>query len=246
MASKRLKELKDIHDLEDKSRVEVISKEDLLEVINRLAKVESEIKTHKKKDKEEKDSLKAEIEKLKLENIELKKCIKLKESKAKEDTSILEDIKLEIEKVKIENIDLKKHIDKLEESKEEGEICTLEDIKEEIKKVKEDVKNDMEVAKTGWVDIVKRNIKTQIKEEHIVNTTLEEEEMRQARRLNIRVTRLKEGASPKEDVKILGKMLGYTDDLSINKAGRVGQDTIKKRALVLRFNDVEARVTFFN
>ena len=80
MASKRLKELKDIHDLEDKSRVEVISKEDLLEVINHLTKVESEIKTHKKKDKEEKDPLNVEIEKLKLDNIESEKCIKLKES----------------------------------------------------------------------------------------------------------------------------------------------------------------------
>ena len=54
MASKRLKELKDIHDLEDKSRVEVISKEYFLEVINYLRKVENEMKTHKKEDKEKK------------------------------------------------------------------------------------------------------------------------------------------------------------------------------------------------
>ena len=40
-------------------------------------------------------------------------------------------------------------------------------------------------------------------------------------------------------------MLGYTDVLPINKAWRVGRDTTKKRALVLQFKDVEARVTFF-
>ena len=38
------------------------------------------MKTHKKKDKEEKDPLNVEIEKLKLDNIESEKCIKLKES----------------------------------------------------------------------------------------------------------------------------------------------------------------------
>ena len=57
----------------------------------------------------------------------------------------------------------------------------------------------MELAKTGWVDVVKRNIKNELKDENIVNTTLEEEKMRQARRLNVRVTGLKEGACPDED-----------------------------------------------
>ena len=36
-------------------------------------------------------------------------------------------------------------------------------------------------------------------DENILNTTLEEEKMRQDRRLNVRVTGLKEGASPNED-----------------------------------------------
>ena len=44
----------------------------------------------------------------------------------------------------------------------------------------------MELAKTGWVDLVKRNIKKELKDENIVNTTLEEEKMHQARRLNVR------------------------------------------------------------
>ena len=56
----------------------------------------------------------------------------------------------------------------------------------------------MELAKPGWVD-VKRNIKKELKDENIVNTTLKEEKMCQARRLNVRVTRLNEGVSPDED-----------------------------------------------
>ena len=48
----------------------------------------------------------------------------------------------------------------------------------EIKKVKEEAKNDMELAKMGWVDVVKRNIKKKKKKDgNIVNTTLEEEKM---------------------------------------------------------------------
>ena len=38
--------------------------------------------------------------------------------------------------------------------REDGEIFSIEDIKEEIKNVKEEVKIDMELAKTGWVDVV--------------------------------------------------------------------------------------------
>ena len=41
--------------------------------------------------------------------------------------------------------------------------------------------------------------------------------MRQARRLNVRVIRLKEGVSPDEDAQTLGKMLGYTKALPITK-----------------------------
>ena len=62
MASKLFKEFKDIHNLEDKSRVEVISKEDFLQVINRLEKVDNNMKT---KEKKENESIKVEIEKLK-------------------------------------------------------------------------------------------------------------------------------------------------------------------------------------
>ena len=46
--------------------------------------------------------------------------------------------------------------------------------------------------------------------------------MRQARRLNVHVTRHKEGASPDEDVQTLGKMLGYRKALPITKAWMSG------------------------
>ena len=37
----------------------------------------------------------------------------------------------------------------------------------------------MELAKTGWVDVVKRNTRKELKDENIVNTTLEEEKCTQ-------------------------------------------------------------------
>ena len=78
----------------------------------------------------------------------------------------------------MENTNLKKQLNDIEVYREDGEISSIEDIKDEIKKVKEEVNNNIELAKTGWVDVVKRNIKKEIKDENIVNTTLEEEKMR--------------------------------------------------------------------
>ena len=66
----------------------------------------------------------------------------------------------EVAKLKVDNENLLKQVKDLDTSRDDGEISSLEDIKDEIKKVKEDVKNDMESAKTGWVDVVKRNIKS--------------------------------------------------------------------------------------
>ena len=68
--------------------------------------------------------------------------------------------------------------------------------------------------------------------------------MCQARRLNVRVIGLKEGASPIEDAQTLGKMLGY-EALPITKTWKVGRDTTRKRALVLQFKDSESRIAFF-
>ena len=61
----------------------------------------------------------------------------------------------------------------------------------------------MELVRTGCVDVVKRNTKKEIKDKNIVNTTLEEEKMCQARRLNVHVIGLKEYASPEEDAQTL-------------------------------------------
>ena len=111
MASKRTKE---IHE-------GTISKEEFLDVVNRLVKLEKwakEIEAQNKKDKEEKDMLMGQITKL-----------------------------------KVDNINLQKQLQDLETSREDGEISSLEDIKDEIKKVKEEVRNDMELAKIGWVDV---------------------------------------------------------------------------------------------
>ena len=100
---------------------------------NDMRKCAKEVKTQKKKDREEKGALKAEIEKLKVENTNL--------------TKQLNDLEVYREDVKYPP-------------------------KEEIKKVKEEVKNDIELAKTGWVDIVKRNIKKEIKDEILLTLAL--------------------------------------------------------------------------
>ena len=240
MSTKRSKDVKDVHDLDVS-----ISKDDFLDMANRLTKIENEMKKmlknaeiERKKDKEEKDSLRAEMGKMNLEKDLLKEDIKVIKLEK-------ESLKVEMEKIKVENSNLKKQIIGLEHSKEENEKSSLENIKEQIERVKTEVKNDMEKEKTGWVDIVKRNIKNEIiKEDHIVHTTLEEEKMRQGRRLNVRVVGLKEGASPEEDAKGLGKMLGYVDTLPITKVWRVGRDITRKRALVLQFKDLDSKTYF--
>ena len=69
---KKKKKHKEIHD-------EVVCKEVFLDAFNRLVKIENDMKkwvkeaeSHKKKDKEEKDAVKVEIEKLKVGNVNLK------------------------------------------------------------------------------------------------------------------------------------------------------------------------------
>ena len=68
--------------------------------------------------------------------------------------------------------------------------------------------------------------------------------MGQVRRLNVRVTNLKAGASPDEDAQTQGKRLGYAEALPITKTWRVGRDNGRKIALVLQFKDLESRITF--
>ena len=85
------------------------------------------------------------------------------------------------------------------------------------KKVKEKIKNDMELVRTGCVDVVKRNTKKEIKDKNIVNTTLEEEKMCQGWHLNVCVIGLKKGASLDKDVETLEELLRYIETLPITK-----------------------------
>ena len=73
MMSRQTKEHKDIQG-------EAISKEDLLDLFNHLTKMENDMRKwakdaeiEKKKDREQKDVVKAEIKKIKVENTNLKK-----------------------------------------------------------------------------------------------------------------------------------------------------------------------------
>ena len=93
----------------------------------------------------------------------------------------------------------------------------------------------MELSKTGWVDVVKCNLKKELKDENFVNTTLKCT-CHQAQG---------EGISRRRHVQTLGKMLGQKEALPITKTWRVVRDTTRKRALVLQFKDLESRITFF-
>ena len=148
-------------------------------------------------------------------------------------------------------------------TREEGEISEVdkEVIKEELAKaMKEELEvktkaitEQIEASRDGWVEVVKRNLKKEAKEDAqkeellIVHTTLEEEKMRHARRLNIRVTGIGEkDSTPDMDGRQLCSKLGYKEDqpLPFAKAWRAGKDLTKKRPLILNFPSEEARSTF--
>ena len=78
----------------------------------------------------------------------------------------------------------------------------------------------------------------------IVRTTLEEEKMRQARRLNVRVTGIdeEEGSTPKKDGRELCNKLGYKEEepLPFIKTWRAGKDLTRERALILQFTNDES------
>lgn len=139
-------------------------------------------------------------------------------------------------------------------TREEGEICEEDKaaLKEEITKAitatievkTKDMEERMEAKQEGWVEVVKKNIR---KETDIVHTTIEEEKLRRARKLNIRVTGIKETEkSPEEDGKALCTTLGYEeeDQPPFAKAWRAGKDNTKEKALILQFPTEVAKTTF--
>ena len=118
------------------------------------------------------------------------------------------------------------------------------------------MEDKLDTTKEGWAEVVKKNIKEEAREEAqkgevlIVHTTLEEEKMRQARRLNVRVTGIgeEEGSTPERDGRELCNKLGYKEEESLpfTKAWRAGKDLTKERALILQFPNDESRSTFLN
>ena len=106
---------------------------------------------------------------------------------------------------------------------EEGEIteANKEVIKMEIvESVSKTIEGKMEATKDGWVQVVKKNLKqevtkevTEIAHKEVVASTLEEEKRRRARRLNIRVSGIKETiVTPEEDGKSLCLKLGLKEE----------------------------------
>lgn len=144
------------------------------------------------------------------------------------------------------------------DGKEDGEITETEKeamkeaMREEITKaLTETMEEKIEAKREGWVEVVKKKMKAEVIEETkeerklegtlLMNATIEEERMRQARKLNVRVTGLEE-TNADHDGKELCTKLGYENPPFVN-AWWVGKDPTK-RALMLKFNSMETKVDF--
>lgn len=228
-----------------------------------LAKVEASLNTAIKENKKVMDStitgLIIRISKLEKD---MEAHHKEKEEWAREKARMEEDRRKELETWAKEREEMKDEMATLRGkiaslTPEEGEIHTdtKEAIKEELTKVlTASMEDKLEATKKGWVEVVKKNIKREAKEEAqkgellIVHTTLEEEKMRHARRLNIRVTGIgeKRDSTPEMDGRELCTKLGYQEGESppFTKAWRAGKDLTKKRPLILQFPSEETRTTF--
>lgn len=131
---------------------------------------------------------------------------------------------------------------------EDGEITHVETIKEDLKK---ELQTEMEATQGKWVEVVRKTIKQEVKEDAVreehsrVQDTLDEERLRQARRLNIRVTGLAEKSSPERDAEELCKQLGFGESMPFTRAWRAGRDSSRTRALVLQMRSPQERVAFF-
>ena len=104
-------------------------------------------------------------------------------------------------------------------------------------------------------EVVKKNIKKEAREEAqkeevlLVLNTLEEEKIRQARRLNVRVTGIgeKTGSTPEKDGRELRNKLGYKEDEPppFIKTWRAGKDPNKERASSSNFQMTSHTPPFF-
>ena len=218
---------------------------------SRISKLEKDMEiTHKEKEA----ILKEREQEREIWRKEKEECRKEKEREQEDWKRVQEEWKIEREEMKEQIAFLKASVASL--TPEEGEINndTKEALKEELTKaLTASMEDKLEATKEGWVEVVKKNIKKEAREEAqkeevlMVHTTLEEEKMRQARRLNVRVTGIieKEGSTPEKDGKELCEKLGYKEEeIPILKAWRAGKDLTKKRALILQFPTDESRATF--
>ncbi|MCO5605021.1 hypothetical protein L7F22_059197 [Adiantum nelumboides] len=139
--------------------------------------------------------------------------------------------------------------------REEGELSHMDELKEGLKKeciaeLKEDMIQELDTKQGSWIEVVKKNIKKEVREKRAkeevtrVQNTLEEEKLRHARRLNVRITGLPEGASPDTDAQELYRSLGYTT-MPFTRVWKAGKDATRSRALILQMQSQEDRVAFF-
>ncbi|MCO5560700.1 hypothetical protein L7F22_014317 [Adiantum nelumboides] len=125
----------------------------------------------------------------------------------------------------------------------------IKQLEEERKQMQEQIK-ELDTKQGSWIEVVKKNIKKEVREERakeevtMVQDTLEEEKLRNARRLNVRITGLPEGASPDTDAHEFCRSLGYTT-MPFTRVWRARKDATRSRALILQMQSYEDRVAFF-
>ncbi|MCO5554512.1 hypothetical protein L7F22_008041 [Adiantum nelumboides] len=140
-------------------------------------------------------------------------------------------------------------------AREEDEISHIEELKEGLKKeciaeLKEDMIQELDAKQGNWIEVVKKNIKKEVREENAkedvirVQDTLEEEKLRYARKLNVHITGLPEGASPDSDAQEFCRSMGYTT-MPFTRVWRAGKDATRSSALILQMQSQEDRVAFF-
>ncbi|MCO5596608.1 hypothetical protein L7F22_050674 [Adiantum nelumboides] len=106
-----------------------------------------------------------------------------------------------------------------EAMKEEITMAIVEAIEIKTKAMADSKEGKMD-AKEGWVEAVRKNLQKEAKEEaqkgehFIIQTTIEEEKMKQARRFHVRVAGITKTTTsyPEEDAKGLCLKLGYKSE----------------------------------
>lgn len=94
-----------------------------------------------------------------------------------------------------------------------------------------------------WIQVVAKQKTIIPPQEAIMTTTLEENQRRKARALNIRVAGLLAGDTSKQDAMALCHVL-EVEGILFEDAWRIGKDMTRDRPLILKFSDEASKKAF--